>query len=306
MLDNCCSPSTTYQTKDSWKWHMITEHPPNKFWVCSACYTNTRFEKEIDFSRHIEAQHMTGVSEDDMSAIVFACARQAPTDFWTCPLCPEKTTGNTAFLLDHVADHLKSFSLQSLPIPYWRKEVTESDFDPGYYLEHPKKYFATENIDTKIPDELCDQADHIEISAERKEPASETKGNDMMSTQYQGQTHAEILGSAPDPKPITKAITKLIPTPVLVQSSHPDSDTDRPFRSEWIWSEEYKRWYRQEFIKRSSYHCFLSLPKLIKELQRNGRQSGKKRSGKNIFAPTLEHSPAPSKGLGGFRSPLIL
>lgn len=220
---------------------MITEHPPNKFWVCSACYTNTRFEEELDFSMHVEAQHMAGMSENDMSAIVFACARQAPVDFWSCPLCPEKTTGNTEFLLDHIADHLKSFSLQSLPIPSWQEEVTEGDFDPGYYLEHPEEYFAPENIDTNIPDEVSEKADNIKISAERKEPSSETKGKVVMSTPYQGQMRTNILGSASNPKPITKAVTKLISTPVLIEPT-----VHRQWNGQWTWSPDHKQYYRFE------------------------------------------------------------
>jgi hypothetical protein len=271
---------------------MITEHPSNKFWICSACSADTRFDSEHEFGTHLKAQHVAEVSEEDIQAITFACAREASLDIWSCPLCPGESTGNTAFLLKHVADHVESFSLRSIPIPSWQEDITESDVDHGYYVEHPEEYFTSQANDADITDELSDEDDDIEDLLEKKDGKNENEENSTISTSYQYQTHTSKSSLALDPTPITQSL----PTPLLVRSpqvvpaslqnttltssivpqtiiqsasatlgnlpSQPSPTAtarsrETPYLNNgWTWSAEYKRWYLQEFMDGS--YCFAS------------------------------------------------
>ncbi|KAK8071438.1 hypothetical protein PG997_011641 [Apiospora hydei] len=68
-------------------------------------------------TEHIRASHSDAVSEEHIAAAISAALRPAPFGISRCPLCDATGTSDSDVLFDHIAEHVHSFSLQSLPWP---------------------------------------------------------------------------------------------------------------------------------------------------------------------------------------------
>lgn len=126
VLENCPDPETLYLTRKEWTKHM-EDHGTSKYWLCTACLEPIKFENEDHFLQHLRAQHGEGISSDEFSSIADICSYTVIRGFSSCPLCLPGTGFNSerdegqefdrAAVLNHVAEHLHTFSLYSLPWP---------------------------------------------------------------------------------------------------------------------------------------------------------------------------------------------
>ena len=99
---------------------MQQEHEVSKYWLCSACLEPTRFDLESHFDAHLRTRHGDVVHEDQIPTFVSMSTYTSPPSFLSCPLCPPQLDDEEVdpdALLDHAAEHIHSFSLQSLPWP---------------------------------------------------------------------------------------------------------------------------------------------------------------------------------------------
>ncbi|KAK4159908.1 hypothetical protein QBC43DRAFT_121465 [Cladorrhinum sp. PSN259] len=120
ILKDCPKPLQLYVTRKEWTRHMREEHEVTKYWLCSACLDPTRFDVESHFRTHLQTQHEDVVLEDQIPTFVSMSTYMSPPSFTCCPLCPPQQDGeevDTDALLNHTAEHVHSFSLQSLPWP---------------------------------------------------------------------------------------------------------------------------------------------------------------------------------------------
>ncbi|GAT22687.1 hypothetical protein RIB2604_01601020 [Aspergillus luchuensis] len=134
--------STTTATEDLWLSHMSTDHGSFPHWVCLACNESSErptFYEESAFTKHLDETHSTGIKPHQIQMLVSAWRRKTPVTVGSCPLCG-LTDLDVEAVLNHVAEHLHSFSLKSLP---WAPGDSESNWDSygGYYEDHP--YFDT-------------------------------------------------------------------------------------------------------------------------------------------------------------------
>ena len=99
----------------------IDGHPSSTYWECFACDTAEKFHSAEAFEAHV-TEHQV-VSPIHIPTIIDRCVKKAP-QITTCPLCTwaEDREGNldARALLNHVAEHVHSFSLLSLS---WAKTV---------------------------------------------------------------------------------------------------------------------------------------------------------------------------------------
>ncbi|GLB04923.1 hypothetical protein AtubIFM57258_010949 [Aspergillus tubingensis] len=94
--------------------------------------------------------HSAGIKPQHIQMLVSAWRRKTPITIGSCPLCGPTDLDADA-VLNHVAEHLHSFSLRSLP---WAPGDSESNGDSygGYYEDHP--YFDTaKSEDTGISED---------------------------------------------------------------------------------------------------------------------------------------------------------
>ncbi|KAK0672562.1 hypothetical protein QBC41DRAFT_19580 [Cercophora samala] len=120
ILDDCSKPLQLYLTRKEWTQHMREEHEASKYWLCSACLEPTRFDVEGHFDHHLRTQHGDDVHEDQIPTFISMSTHTSPPSLLSCPLCPPQADGEEVdpdALLDHAAEHIHSFSLQSLPWP---------------------------------------------------------------------------------------------------------------------------------------------------------------------------------------------
>lgn len=120
ILDNCAQPEKLYWNRTEWIDHMLHDHPVSRYWLCFACPNPTKFTSDKLFVDHLLVQHGDDIPESQISIFVQECAYNAPLAVSSCPLCPQDRVDpdtESGTLLDHIAEHIHSFSLNSLPWP---------------------------------------------------------------------------------------------------------------------------------------------------------------------------------------------
>ncbi|KAH6637313.1 hypothetical protein F5144DRAFT_210923 [Chaetomium tenue] len=120
ILDDCPKPLQLYLSRKEWTTHMREEHEVSKYWLCPACLEPIRFELESHFYTHLQTQHREVVPEDQIPTLMSMSTYTSPPSLLSCPLCPSQPDDEEAdpsALLDHAAEHIHAFSLQSLPWP---------------------------------------------------------------------------------------------------------------------------------------------------------------------------------------------
>ncbi len=86
------------------------------------CDTSESFPNSEDFTEHIKSEHHETVSNDEIATMLSMCSITSPGTISSCPLCRwvDVELGKPVepnSLLDHIAEHIHSFSLRSLPWP---------------------------------------------------------------------------------------------------------------------------------------------------------------------------------------------
>lgn len=129
-LDDCPRPEVLYITRDSWMNHISKEHPSSPYWECFACDSAGKFHSAETFTAHVK-EHQS-ISEVHIPTLIDVCLQKAP-HITSCPLCTwaedQKENLDSKALLDHVAEHIHSFSLLSLPWAAATNEKGKPDFD---------------------------------------------------------------------------------------------------------------------------------------------------------------------------------
>ncbi|KAM3440296.1 hypothetical protein MY4824_002285 [Beauveria thailandica] len=89
------------------------------YWLCFACPEPMKFCEEGGFTRHLQTEHDDTISADQIPMVVNACMCNAPMTLSSCPLCAQSASDDEdpEVLLAHVAQHIHSFALESLPWP---------------------------------------------------------------------------------------------------------------------------------------------------------------------------------------------
>ncbi|KAK2786998.1 hypothetical protein FQN52_007440 [Onygenales sp. PD_12] len=124
VLEDCPQPHRLYTSREEWVKHMETDHIGSPHWKCIACIQRTKFTEEQDLVHHLQSYHRDHISPESVSFVVEACAGTETPTVSSCPLCPPPPPSppsdvkiDAGTLLDHVAQHVHSFSLYSVPWP---------------------------------------------------------------------------------------------------------------------------------------------------------------------------------------------
>lgn len=123
VLEDCPQPQTLYRTRQEWMEHMGEAHETTKYWLCSACLEPTNFDEKDQFIAHLSRQHGDDIAIEQIPAFVSMSTCTGALRLTRCPLCPRNSMTahqemDPAQLLSHVAEHVHSFSLNSLPWPF--------------------------------------------------------------------------------------------------------------------------------------------------------------------------------------------
>jgi len=123
---------------------MIHAHShPEFYWECSLCNDSPQFNSINSLKGHLTDLHEGSIRST--SAFLQTCSNPKLLGGMSCPLCSFTGTLDDisgSQLLNHVAEHIRSFSLSSLPLPH-----SEGDRIINAYFE-TNAYFADSDRDS--------------------------------------------------------------------------------------------------------------------------------------------------------------
>lgn len=150
-LNDCPRREILYITRESWMNHIEKEHPCPSYWECFACDTAEKFDTAEMFIAHVK-EHQS-ISESHLPTLIDVCLRKTP-HITSCPLCHwvEDQVEDLDYkaLFDHVAEHIHSFSLLSLPWAEAADGNEKARLDSS--VEKVRDWFAT-NFPTMVVEE---------------------------------------------------------------------------------------------------------------------------------------------------------
>ncbi|KAL7928499.1 hypothetical protein V8C35DRAFT_325906 [Trichoderma chlorosporum] len=112
IFENCDEPDLLYSRSDDWLDHL---HQHNKFWRCLSHRELGPFSTREEYIRHIQEAHNTKFSDTQLRALARNNARKTAKLFFSCPFCGKDAANVDGRLEDHIAEHLISLALKSLP-----------------------------------------------------------------------------------------------------------------------------------------------------------------------------------------------
>lgn len=131
---------------------MEDEHEVREQWVCHVCSQKNiyaTFRESSDLTAHIEQDHSKGIKPQQIPMLLSAWRRKIPLEISTCPLCRFEGDNQNA-VLDHIAGHIHSFSLRSLPwapTEGFEEEKDEEEYGT-YFKQHP--YFDIHSSQSEL------------------------------------------------------------------------------------------------------------------------------------------------------------
>ncbi|KAH0530799.1 hypothetical protein TsFJ059_005383 [Trichoderma semiorbis] len=134
IIDDCPTPDRLFVTRAEWDQHTRNDH--QKCWQCLPCTTVGKaplvFPSVEAFMEHIRVVHSSTINEEQYSTLIPESAIPVPAGISCCPLCNSNGPADSPVLLNHIAEHLHSFALRSLPWPgreFLHTNLDEQDDD---------------------------------------------------------------------------------------------------------------------------------------------------------------------------------
>ncbi|KAM0204145.1 hypothetical protein ACHAQI_010084 [Fusarium lateritium] len=125
LFEECDEPYQIWTRSESWLKHM-KQHSMR--WNCPAkSHRGQPFLTQQEFQRHLEKDHNKKYSEAELSLVITRSRRSAGPLFTSCPLCGQEAKEFTKSIEKHIAGHLRSLALKSLPPSYDEKDDEEDD-----------------------------------------------------------------------------------------------------------------------------------------------------------------------------------
>ncbi|KAL7916636.1 hypothetical protein GGI35DRAFT_47646 [Trichoderma velutinum] len=112
LFEECNQPDELYQHSEHWLSHM-NQH--SRYWRCSSHGELGLFSTGEEYMQHMRDTHDDNLSGLKLRALAKRNARSLPKLFPSCPLCGKDGSVIGSRLMDHIAGHLISLALKSLP-----------------------------------------------------------------------------------------------------------------------------------------------------------------------------------------------
>ncbi|EEU35605.1 uncharacterized protein NECHADRAFT_86789 [Fusarium vanettenii 77-13-4] len=112
LFEDCDQPDVLYTHSDEWLGHL---HQHGKVWRCPSHREMGPFSTLEEYTRHMREVHDTKLSDRQLRVVANRNSRKATKLFQSCPLCGREESEVEGRLEDHLAGHLRSLALKSLP-----------------------------------------------------------------------------------------------------------------------------------------------------------------------------------------------
>ncbi|RSL79565.1 hypothetical protein CEP51_007265 [Fusarium floridanum] len=119
VYENCDNADAMYVTTVEWKQHIKDAHSRAR-WICDPCWLGSDSHEEFEFDtqeewhHHTLTEHGDEVDENDLSDLAELSQRTGVPPI-ACPLCYEGAALQHPETDKHLAEHIHSFALKSLP-----------------------------------------------------------------------------------------------------------------------------------------------------------------------------------------------
>lgn len=113
LAEDCDCPNELYRHSDEWLRHM-RKHSMR--WRCaSKSHKNMFFNTRDDYISHMKEKHRRVVTDEQIAVLAERSLQLTGPVFKSCPLCGAEEQDSNGSLGDHIAGHLRSLALKSLP-----------------------------------------------------------------------------------------------------------------------------------------------------------------------------------------------
>ncbi|KAL7917438.1 hypothetical protein ACQKWADRAFT_306811 [Trichoderma austrokoningii] len=113
LAEDCDCPNELYRHSDEWLRHM-RKHAMR--WRCaSKSHKTVFFDTREDYISHMKQRHRRAVTDEQIAILADRSLQLTGPIFKSCPLCGARERDNSGSLGDHIAGHLRSLALKSLP-----------------------------------------------------------------------------------------------------------------------------------------------------------------------------------------------
>ncbi|KAK8059236.1 WD repeat-containing protein 88 [Apiospora saccharicola] len=111
---------TCFSVKQLWASHLLEDHSSKEYWICYACNIESKtYGTEAALESHILDEHSAAISTGQIPLLIEASRVCTPAEINACPICNWPDSEGIQFeaqtTFDHIAEHIHSFSLLSLP-----------------------------------------------------------------------------------------------------------------------------------------------------------------------------------------------
>lgn len=167
-------------SRHEWVKHMEEDHEHETFyWECSLCDDAAHFDSGQTFASHLTDIHADAVT--DLSSFVDICSKPKILHGVCCPLCTFTDSGEDIsgeLLLAHVAEHVHSFSLSSLPL----LSNDDTGGERSLYFQN-NAYFGDSDANASVASCGTDM-EEAEPALERQELLEEVRSYDHIDQEH--------------------------------------------------------------------------------------------------------------------------
>jgi hypothetical protein len=162
-------PDTLFESFGEWTAHMANQHSTT-IWTCTnrSHGTPSRFYSRTDFEAHLRDDHEDEFEESDVEELVESSAVSRPRrePLTACPLCINDFDAKSMPLndiLNHVAEHMISLALLSLPEDENREPANSEGFASNKSSAIQTRVSAVSTNANTIETSMSVDADEVEI-----------------------------------------------------------------------------------------------------------------------------------------------
>ncbi|CAJ0549734.1 Ff.00g033470.m01.CDS01 [Fusarium sp. VM40] len=135
VFEDCDQPEVLYNHSDQWLSH-LQQH--RRFWRCPSHRDLEPFSSGEDYIAHMREVHASKLSDKRLRAMANKNSRKIAKLFPSCPLCDKEESDINARLEDHLAGHLRSLALKSLPSYHENIPNDNEDGNNSIDISRPK------------------------------------------------------------------------------------------------------------------------------------------------------------------------
>ncbi|RDL36321.1 uncharacterized protein BP5553_05673 [Venustampulla echinocandica] len=215
LFHDCSEPNALFATSKDWLSHTITHY--SQEWTCRIC-RNEVFSRKQDLRQHLKRTHTQLATYQIQTLLQHGTRRREPlgTLFPECLFCKhsssvdgmsdEQAAKENSDMNDHIANHLLSISMISLPLA-WRKESSTMSAPGSVQLSEASNSVTGSSVRTSASQELEQRLPLPENEVESKQRVGAWMDAQELAEPTDMSPDLAMSASAIDPESIVKVIT---------------------------------------------------------------------------------------------------